>query len=250
VAGEEKVEVSVAAVIPQTEVEWEYYPAQRPSLAYYAVGANLDRENSWGTRNRHLYLVGSEQLAREIAKVEGAVAAYNWIDLTLNPLSDYNLTVKQCTRLLTAEGASGEAYYERLQKALSEWVNSLILYGMFFVLLTAFFLILRANIIQSGFTFQGDRMKRLRMLGMELRQLRNMNLWQGLYEARWIWLAVLPVYGVKLYQYTQGITENAETGQWWVCLVVLVLMLLLHVLTRYLVSRGAIAALDEKEQEG
>jgi len=178
------------------------------------------------------------------------VAAYNWIDLTLNPLSDYNLTVKQCTRLLTAEGASGAANYEQLQKALSEWVNSLILYGMFFVLLTAFFLILRANIIQSGFTFQGDRMKRLRMLGMELRRLRNMNLWQGLYEARWTWLAVLPVYGVKLYQYARGITENTETGQWWVCLVVLVLMILLHVLTRYLVSRGAIAALDNREQEG
>ena len=250
VAGEEKVEVSVAAVIPQTEVEWEYYPAQRPSLAFDAVGANLDRENSWGTRNRHLYLVGSEQLARKIAKVEGAVAAYNWIDLTLNPLSDYNLTVKQCTRLLTAEGASGEAYYERLQKALSEWVNSLILYGMFFVLLTAFFLILRANIIQSGFTFQGDRMKRLRMLGMELRQLRNMNLLQGLYEARWAWLAILPVYGVKLYQYARSISEEAETGQWWVCLVVLGLMVLLHVLTRYLVSRSAIAALDNREQEG
>ena len=43
----------------------------------------------------------------------------------------------------------------------------------------------------------------------------------------------------------KGITENAETGQWWVCLVVLVLMLLLHVLTRYLVSRGTIKAIDE-----
>jgi len=126
-------------------------------------------------------------------------------------------------------------------------------------LLTAFFLILRANIIQSGFTFQGDRMKRLRMLGMELRQLRNMNLWQGLYEARWTWLAILPVYGVSVYLEETGKMSSDlkeilkyrwdDQVTWWVCLVVLVLMILLHVLTRYLVSRGAIAAVDYREQE-
>ncbi len=246
VAGEEKVEVQVAAVIPQKEVESEYYPTQRTSLASDAKFINANREDRFSV-NRKLYLVGSEQLAQKIAEVEGAEAAYNWIDLTLNPLSDYNLTVKQCTRLLTAEGASGAANYERLQKALSEWVNSLILYGMFFVLLTAFFLILRDNIIQSGFIFQGDRMKRLRMLGMELRQLRNMNLWQGLYEARWIWLAVLPVYGVKLYQYAKRLTGDDQV-ELWVCLVVLVLMILLHVLTRYLVSCSVIAALNDAEE--
>ncbi len=148
----------------------------------------------------------------------------------------------------------------------------------FFVMLVAFFLVLRANIIQSGFTFQGDRMKRLRMLGMELRQLRNMNLLQGLYEARWIWLAVPIVYAVKIRQYVRELTPEdisvtigvflEETGtmtsdikeilkyRWdeqvevWVCLAVLAVVLVLHALTRYLVSRGAIAAVDNREQEG
>lgn len=280
VAGEEKVEVMVAAVISQTEVEMAYYPGKRTSLALDAALANKNRteREEWGTNIRKLYLVGSEQLAGRIAEAEGAKPVYNWIDLILNPMSDYNLTVKQCIRLLAAEKTNGTANYDLIQKALNEWVNSVILYGTFFVLLTAFFLILRGNFIQSGFTFQGDRMKRLRMLGMEKRQLRNMNLLQGLYEARGTWLAVPVVYGVKLYQYARSLVEDTVTGQWsiyleetgkmssdvkeilmyrwddqmtlWVCLVVLVLMLLLHVLTRYLVSRGAIAALDEKEQEG
>ena len=34
----------------------------------------------------------------------------------------------------------------------------------------------------------------------------------------------------------------------WVCLVVLIFVVLLHVLTRYLVSRSAIAALDDAER--
>ena len=121
-------------------------------------------------------------------------------------------------------------------------------------------------------------MKRLRMLGMELRQLRNMNLLQGLYEARWTWLAVPIVYAVKIRQYVRELTPEdisvtvsvflEETGtmssdvkeilkyRWdeqvevWVCLAVLAVVLVLHVLTRYLVSRGAIAALDNREQEG
>ena len=263
-----------------TEVEMAYYPGKRTSLALDAALANKNRteREEWGTNIRKLYLVGSEQLAGRIAEAEGAKPVYNWIDLILNPMSDYNLTVKQCIRLLAAEKANGTANYDLIQKALNEWVNSVILYGAFFVLLTAFFLILRGNFIQSGFTFQGDRMKRLRMLGMEKRQLRNMNLLQGLYEARGTWLAVPVVYGVKLYQYARSLVEDTVTGRWsiyleetgkmssdvkeilmyrwddqvtlWVCLVVLVLMLLLHVLTRYLVSRSAIAALDNREQEG
>ena len=273
VAGEQKVEVEVAAVIPQVEVTEEYYPAGTTSLAVNAAMHNSVER----LINKNLYLVGSEQLARTIAKAEGTEFRYNWIDIELNPLAQYDLTVKQCVKLLASEGARGNSYYEFLQQKKAEFVNGILLYGMFFVMLVAFFLVLRANIIQSGFTFQGDRMKRLRMLGMELRQLRNMNLLQGLYEARWTWLAVPIVYAVKIRQYVRELTpEDAsvtigvfleETGTMtsdvreilkyrWdeqvelpLCLAVLVVVLVLHVLTRYLVSRGAIAALDNREQE-
>lgn len=273
-AGEGKIEVQVAAVIPQEEVTEKYYPTEAATLAMQAALTNSDVITRPGKKekiNKSIYLVGTEQLAQRIAEAEGTEVCYNWIDLQLNPLANYNLTIKQCTWLLASEGASGSSYYELLQQELGEWLNGTILYGMFFVMLTAFFFILRTNIIQSGFTFQGDRMKRLRMLGMEKRQLRNMNLLQGFYEARWVWLAVPLVYGVKIYQYWKQLAAE-EAGSWFmyleetgdmssdpgeilryrwddlvelrVCLVVLIFVMLLHVLTRYLVSRSAIAALD------
>lgn len=276
-AGEEKIEVLVAAVIPQSEVLEAYYPSTF-SLAQEAATNNQIMEYGGNVINRNLYLVGSEQLAKTIAKAENTEFHYNWIDLYINPSANYNLTIKQCTDLLATEGAKGNTYYEVIQTIYGEWINYAILYGMFFLMLIGFFLILRANFVQSGFVFHNDRMRRLRMLGMEKRQLRKMNLLQGLYEARWSFLAIPLVYGVKIYQYVQSITEKAATGQWglfleetgaissdvkeilkyrwddqvalWVCLAVLVVVVALHVLTRYLVARGAIADLDKKEQEG
>lgn len=275
-AGETKVEVQVAAVIPQEEATDEYYPTGPVTLAMQAALTNSDILPDRARINKTIYLVGSEQLAQRIAEAEGTELRYNCIDLELNPLANYNLTIKQCMRLLASEGASGSSNYEILQQQLGEWMNATILYGMFFVMLTAFFLILRANIIQSGFTFQGERMKRLRMLGMERRQLRNLNLLQGLYEARWVWLAVPLVYGVKIYQYRKKLVAMEE-GSWliyleetgvmtsdigeilryrwddlaelWVCLAVLAFVTALHVVTRYLVSRSAIAALDDTERK-
>ena len=271
-AGEEKMEVQVAAVIPQSEVLEEYYPTT------FSLSHEVAMQQGSQFINRNLYLVGSEQLAKSIAAAEGTEFRYNWIDLYINPRANYNLTIKQCADLLATEGAKGITYYEMFQTLYGEWINSAILYGMFFLLMIGFFLILRANFVQSGFTFQGDRMRRLRMLGMEKRQLRRMNLLQGLYEARWSFLAVPLVCGIKIYQYVKMVTQEVETGnryfyleetgalsadvkeilkyRWddqvalWVCLAVLAVVLGLHVLTRYLVSRGAIAALDNREQEG
>ena len=268
-AGEKRIEVQVAGVIPQTEVTTEYFPTS----GGLALLAAMAKERGWAVND--LYLIGSEQLAKTIAKAEGSEFCYNWIDIKLNQFANYNLTVKQCTQLLSLEGASGNSHYEILQQELGELVNSLVMYGMFMALLVAFFMILRANTIQSGFLFQKERLKRLRMLGMEKRQLKKMNLLQGLYEARWVWLAVPLLYGVKAYRlwkvYGDLQDKNSmgiyleELGaltkdRWmllryhlpeqvplWVCLVVLVVMIGLHVLTRYLVSRGTIKAIDEDE---
>ena len=208
-----------------------------------------------------LYILGSEALGRKIAEAEGKEYLYNRVEINMDGLTNYNTTVKQCAELLDMDNMNVETMHEIKQLQLNEWITTFIMYFTFIALLSAFFIIIRNNIIQAGFLFEGNRIMRLRMLGMDKIQIKKMYLLQGLYESRWIWLALLVTYSVrgfeiyKEYNGSQYQVYIEELGTYtedirkiirytmdsrvniWICLVVMLMIVLFNVVTRYCVAR-------------
>ncbi len=249
VAGNKKIEVCAACVIPTDKSADLKY-------AHYILPQSFSPDVTEG-----LYILGSEGLGRKIAEAEGQEYLYNRIEINMDGLANYNTTVKQCAELLDMDNMNVETMYEIKQLKLNEWITTFIMYFTFIALLSAFFIIIRNNIIQAGFIFEGNRIMRLQMLGMDKIQIKKMYLLQGLYESKWIWLALLVTYSVrgfeiyKEYNGSQYRVYIEELGTYtedirkiirytidsrvniWICLAVMLMIVLFNVVTRYFVAR-------------
>lgn len=256
-AGRQLIPVKVAAVIPLDETK--------------EVGAI----GSSGRISHTVKIIASENLGRRIAEIDGNTFMYNSIEIYLKSSAKYNLTAKQCANLLTAENSKYVAMYEKRGQILNENLGKIIMYATFMILAMAFFIIIRINIIQSGFTFQGNQIRRLRLLGMEKRKVRRMYIAQGLYESRWLWITAPVVYLYKAYLlydeyryngqltttryfYIEEIKQHVMDAESIVkytlnryvnismLIAIVVIMVLINVLTRYFVVKSYLKELDKE----
>ena len=261
-AGEEKVEVTAGCVILSNQIGFDF----ARFVPVYSEGE--------GMYSPVFFIIGSENLGRKIAACEGREYGYNRAALNLDLFANYNTTVKQCMQLFSGENADITSWYEQKQMFFSEFLTKSILYGSFIVMLFAFFIMIRCNLIQAGFTFQGSRMKRLRLLGMSKKEIRRMYLLQGLYESMWIWLAILPTYAIRIKEIYENYRENERQGikmslyveklqiyvsdMWnvirysidvyvniWVCIGILVIIAAVIVVTRYVVVKCSLHSIVE-----
>ncbi len=261
VAGDESVPVEVAAVVSLSEVD-------------NTSGVVLGHDNS--DRIQHyLKVVGSEKLGKKVAGLEGTKYMYNDIEIYLNKSADYNMTIKQCASLLDSEDAKYWANHEARAAILSEFRGKIFMYALFMGLILAFFVIIRANMIQSGFRFQGNQIRRLRLLGMEKRKIERMYIFQGLFESKWLWILTPLVYIYRGYLLFDEYRYNAITDSRtyfyideikkhicephdivkytldrhvniYILIAIVVLVILINVLTRYFVVKSYLKELDKE----
>lgn len=185
-AGDEAVTVQVGAVIPLKNMVSSDYPLSK-----------VDTYDSG--REKGVCIIASDALAEKIAQAEGGHVEYNLIDIRLSPFARYGITVKQCVNLLNDGGINTRAYYEWNMKHFDDMFTQMTMYGMFSVILVLFYIILKNNMVQSNIVTSGNRIKRLRMIGMSKVQVIRMYVYQGISESKWL-VATLPlIYALYLY---------------------------------------------------
>ncbi|MGN0480285.1 MAG: hypothetical protein ACI4EV_01800 [Lachnospiraceae bacterium] len=239
------IEVTVGAVIKDRLV------------ASYPVG--ISSMVTGGYVGADIY--ASEALGRRIAAKEGNEFKYNLLTCNMGYWSSVVPSLKALINLTNEQ--EGIMQYnsnaETNHKLFNEFMKVLAIYGLFVVIILTFFIIMRSYMVQAGLAFYGNQVGRLRLLGMEKKQIKRMYFFEGIYESRFLWVSIIIIYLMKArelwYEFVLRKQEiydpdiNEFTNNFksvlkiimpirinlWISLGVVVLLAAVTILTRYFV---------------
>ena len=184
-AGDDVITVQIGAIIPVDKMKSGEYP-----------GNCVD---TYGRNMLGINIIASDALAEKIAKAEGGQVQYNLVDIDLSVLARYGITIKQCAKLISDEGMFCTDWTEGQRKIFDDMFTEVVMYGLFGMILMMFYVMLKNNIVKSGIITSGNRIKRLRMLGMSKMQVVKMYVAQGLSESKWLIMTLPAIYVMHLY---------------------------------------------------
>ncbi len=196
IVGGEKVAVQVAAIIPTDKL---------PRFTSFPAYSNANTEG-----NRML-LVASSELGEKIAAMEGGELEYNHISVQLKQNAQYASYGDMCANLIVADDGACDDKYVSYSEQIAKHRNKMIVYISFMLMLTAFFVIIRINIVQSTFVFNSNRIRRFRLLGMSKWRIKIMHIHQALNEIKWI---VLTIPAVFVYRMQLLYIEYKDNGKY------------------------------------
>ncbi|MBE5964219.1 MAG: ABC transporter permease [Lachnospira sp.] len=195
IVGDEKVAVQVATIIPRDRLP-------EGSLPKYITA------DTYGNK---MILVASKELGEKIASMEGGELEYNHISIQLKQTAQYASYGGMCANLIVADGGVCDDWYTYYAEQIDKHRNKMMVYISFMLMLTAFFVIIRINIVQSAFAFNSNRIRRLRLLGMSKKRIKMMNIHQALNEVKWI---VLTIPAVFVYRMQLLYIEYKDNGKY------------------------------------